>query len=292
MIKNIVLSASGSKFFIHFGFLKYLEKNDMIKNIETIIGCSGGAIVGFLLCLGCNVDTIVEVFLNIEYEKIKNIDTESILGFFENWGLDNGQGFERILRIFLKNILDTSKITFKELYDKTNINLVVTASNICKNTEVFFDYKTYADLDVISALMASMSIPIMFVPKKINSDVYVDGALLCCYPIEYIETNESIKKEETLGIVIISKSQICIDESNDTCIINSKIEIDTFQTYLITLLHSNMTQQLKRIYKKYKDITILAYNDRNGLDFEMSREEKLELINEGEKYTKDFLEAK
>lgn len=292
MIKNIVLSASGSKFFIHFGFIKYLEKHDMIKNIETIIGCSGGAVVGFLLCLGYNVDTIVEVFLNIEYDKIKNINTESVLCFFENWGLDNGEGFERILRIFLKNILNTSKITFKELYDKTNINLVVTASNICKNTEVFFDYKTNADLDVISAIMASVCIPIMFTPKKINNEIFVDGALLCCYPIEYIETDESIKQEETLGIVIISKSQICIEEINDKCIINSKIEIDTFQTYLITLLHSNMTQQLKRIYKKYKDITILAYNDRNGLDFEMSKKERLDLIDEGENYTKTFLENK
>lgn len=296
MIKNIVLSASGSKIFIHCGFLKYLEKNKLLDKLENIIGCSGGAFIGFLITIGYNIDTIIEVFLNINYDKLKKIDSDSILNFFDNWGIDNSEGFKRVITIFLKTKLNTTNITFKELYDKTNINLVITASNLCKNTEVFFDYIKFPDMDVIQAILMSISIPILFTPKKYDEEIYVDGALLCSYPIEYIEINK-LKYEETLGIVIIPHSYICVKEIKDedkldSCIINSDITIDSFQTYLLTLLHSGSTKQLKNIYKKYKDITILAFNNQNGLDFELTKETRLQLISEGEKYTKEFLDRK
>ena len=47
-IKNLVFSGSGSKIFIHIGFVKYLVENNLFKNVNTFIGTSGGAIVSLL----------------------------------------------------------------------------------------------------------------------------------------------------------------------------------------------------------------------------------------------------
>ena len=63
MIKNLIFGASGSKIFIHLGFIKYLIENNLINEVNRFIGTSGGSIVAFLLSLGYNIEIITELFI-------------------------------------------------------------------------------------------------------------------------------------------------------------------------------------------------------------------------------------
>jgi hypothetical protein len=297
MIKNLVFSASGSKIFIHLGFLKYLGDNNLLDTVDTFVGCSGGSIMALIISLGYDLKTITELFLKLDSEKLKKIDTDSVLNFFDNYGLDNGNNMERALRIILKTQHGKETISFKELFETYGKRLIICSVNLQKHQEEFFDYLNNPDMDVITAVLMSLSIPIMFSPREFNNDLYVDGGLICPYPINIIEIDDSIKRDETLGIVM--SPQYCISKDNveyEFVFCNKDlvqhVEINTFEKYLFSVLSCGSIKLLKERYDKYKDISVLVVNDQNGLNFEVNRSLREDLIQEGYNYTKHFFEMK
>ena len=58
MINNIVFSGGGIKGLIFIGCLKYLEENNLLKNIKAISGTSIGGVFSFLLNIGVIQDTL------------------------------------------------------------------------------------------------------------------------------------------------------------------------------------------------------------------------------------------
>ena len=289
-IKNLVFSGSGSKIFMHIGFVKYLVENKLFSNINTFIGTSGGAIMSTILAIGYNLDIISELFLKLKYEQLEKIDTYSVLNFFDTYGIDSGENMERVLRIMLKNKLGSTHLTFKELYEKTGNSLVVCSTNINKHKEVFFDKKNYPDLDVIEATLMSLSIPLLFVPRKYNNDMYVDGGIMCHYPIEYIENND-LDINETIGFVIVPDYYMC---SSNICdqLDKPPANISTFESFIFNVIGCSMIKNLKRDYEKHKDITVLAINNKNSFDFFISNESKEEYILNAYNYTSEFFAKK
>ena len=168
LIETIVFSGSGSKIFMHIGFVKYLVENNLYSKVNTFIGTSGGAIVATLLALNYDIDTLTELFMKLKYKQLEKIDSDSILNFFDTYGIDSGENMERALRIMLKNKIGTTHLTFGELFSKTNNNLVICATNLQRHQEVFFDNVKYPNLDVIEAILMSYSCSFFIYSKKVS----------------------------------------------------------------------------------------------------------------------------
>ena len=285
-IKTLVFSGSGSKIFMHIGFVKYLVDNDLFKNVDTFIGTSGGAIVSLLLSVNYDIDTLTELFIKLKYEQLEKIDSDSILNFFDTYGIDTGENMERALRIMLKNKIGKSYITFKELYEETHNNLVICATNLHRHQEVYFDRNNYPDCDIIEAAVMSIAIPLLYTPRTYKDEFYVDGGLLNHYPIEYIET-VNMKRDETLGILILPDYNMC--NSNDESGVNNKIDIPSFESYILNILGCSSIQKLKFTFDKYKNNTVLVVNNNNGLNFNVTKEMKKQYMIEAYESTKRFL---
>jgi predicted acylesterase/phospholipase RssA len=80
-IKNIVLSGGGHTLYQSLGIIQTLEKNDIwkIENIEKIYGTSAGALLGAILCLKFDWDTLNDYFLNRPWKDVFNVDINTIL---------------------------------------------------------------------------------------------------------------------------------------------------------------------------------------------------------------------
>ena len=89
------------------------------------------------------------MFIKLKYEQLEKIDSDSILNFFDTYGIDSGENMERALRIMLKNKIGKSYITFKQLYEETENNLVICATNLQRHQEVYFDRYNHPECDVI-----------------------------------------------------------------------------------------------------------------------------------------------
>ena len=284
-IKNLVFSGSGSKIFIYIGVIKYLLETDKLKEITTFVGTSGGSIIALFLVLDYEYDSILDLFIKINLDYLKKMDSVDVLNFFDSYGIHDLTECERILRIILNAKVGHHNISFKELYEITNKKLVVCATNIHKYKTVFFSHINYPDMDVIKAITMSICIPFFFKPITYENELYVDGSITCHYPIEYFKDPEELVY--TLGILIVPDYYICQDDELGTtfnCI--KKAKIDTIEDYIFTVLGCPIFKTIQDVYNKYKQNTVLIINNFNGFNFDISEDEKMKFLDEGYKITK------
>jgi NTE family protein len=161
---GLVLSGGGARGFAHLGFIQALNESGIFP--EIISGTSAGALVGVLYADGHTPREILHL-----------MNVGSRLDFMRpavpREGLLQINGIAKIL----KNNLRAS--TFEEL----KIPLYVTATDLNNGKAEYF-----CKGDLINAVIASASIPVLFQPVLINNIHYVDGGVLDNLPLRPIES--------------------------------------------------------------------------------------------------------
>jgi NTE family protein len=268
MIENIVFSGAGSRIYIFLGFIKALDEHNILSNIKSVIGTSSGALIAVLCILDFKYSEIEEIMLKINTSNLKNISSENIINFFNDYGLDDGKNFHRIIKIILNIKVKNENITFKELFELTNKRLIITATCVNNMNIEYFDHINTPDIPVITVLLMSISIPIIFKPIKLENKYYVDGGLISHYPIDFFKD----EKDKTLGILVTSS-------------MNNVKEINNFKDYIYNIMTCPLTNLVKNCYNNYKDNTVLIENNSNFIDFNIEYNTKISLIEEGYKAT-------
>jgi NTE family protein len=160
---GIVLSGGAVRGFAHVGVLKSLNEHGIFPDV--IAGASAGSIAGALYADGKTPDEILKVF-----------EKKSLYKFFEfivpKKGLVKLTGMHDALKQSL------SAKTFEEL--KIPFYVAITDLNNAKSV-----YINKGDL--VSMVIASSTIPIIFTPVIIDGVYYVDGGVLNNLPLEPIE---------------------------------------------------------------------------------------------------------
>jgi len=266
MIKNLILSSGGVNGYFFVGGLKYLVENNLLGNLENILGTSAGSLFGFLFLLGFTLDEIEELVIKMTPDHLLNITGESVLSFLEDYGIDNGEKFEKILKIVGKRKLNNPNITFKELYQLTNITFTVSTLNLNKRKLIYFSHKNYPDLEIFKAIRMSASIPILFKPVLFENDFYLDGGAMDPCSLNYFKS-----PKETLALMING---------------NEMKEINNIKDFLITLMCSPIQKVAEDYYDK-PNIIIYDNKDNEGLNFEIKSEKIAELIKLGYEITKE-----
>ena len=274
MIENLVFSGAGVKIYTFIGFIKALEEFDILKNVKSFIGTSSGSLIAALCVLDFKYKDIEDILLKINVSTLKSIDTENIMNFFNNYGLDYGKNFSRLFKIVLQRKVNNENITFKEMYDLTNKRLIVTAT--CVNTmEIeYFDHINTPDTPVLTAILMSISIPFIFNPVIVDKKFYVDGGFIRHYPIDFFEN----EKKKTLGVLV----------SNS---FNKFKEITNIKDYTMNILQCSFVNLLKNCYTNYKENTILIENNDTALDFDIEYNTKIALIDNAYAITKKRIET-
>jgi NTE family protein len=268
MIENIVFSGAGSRIYIFLGFIKALDEHNILSNVKSVIGTSSGALIAVLCVLDFKYSEIEEIMLKINTSNLKNISSENIINFFNDYGLDDGKNFHRIIKIILNIKVKNENITFKELFELTNKRLIITATCVNNMNIEYFDHINTPDIPVITVLLMSISIPIIFKPIKLENKYYVDGGLISHYPIDFFKD----EKDKTLGILV-------------TTSMNNFKEINNIKDYIYNIMTCPLTNLLKNCYNNYKDNTVLIENNSNFIDFNIEYNTKINLIEEGYKAT-------
>lgn len=157
---GLVLSGGGTRGFAHLGVIKALEEAGIKPDI--ISGVSAGSIAGAFYADGNDPESTLEILAK-----------HKLLDYLEfsipQKGLVRMTGFEKTLKEHLH------AKTFEEL--KTP--LIVFATDMNNATYVRFDSG-----DLVIAIKASSSIPIIFPPVKIDGHFFLDGGVINNFPVE------------------------------------------------------------------------------------------------------------
>lgn len=160
---GLVLSGGGARGFAHLGVIQALNEAGIFPDV--LAGTSAGAIVGALYTDGYTPKEIMK-FMN-STSRLHYISPTVPKG-----GLLQISGVIKILKDHLR------AKTFEEL----KIPLYVTATDLNNGKAVYF-----SEGELLSPVIASASIPVIFKPVIINNIQYVDGGVLDNLPIRPIE---------------------------------------------------------------------------------------------------------
>ncbi len=172
----LVLGSGGIKCIASIGLLKVLQREHIVPNI--IVGCSGGSLFGAVYATGEHPDNIEALVLKLwqkkEFRDIKYFDFlkmffPKLLRYNESFGIIRGNRIEKIFREYFRGAT----------IENTKIPLQLVATDFFSGETVVLDKGSIAE-----AVRASISIPVLFQPKKIAGRVLIDGAVSNPLPID------------------------------------------------------------------------------------------------------------
>ncbi|PKM64780.1 MAG: patatin [Firmicutes bacterium HGW-Firmicutes-20] len=197
-VVGIALSGGGSRGVAHLGVLKAFE--ELGVNIQVLSGTSAGSIAATLYASGLSTDEIYKVMKDKKF-----IDFAKIILPVD--GLMNLDNLRKNLNEIIKN---------KDFSDMSK-KLYIALTNLYTGE---IEYRNSGN--VIDAVIASSSIPILFSPVEIDGQKYVDGGVLDNLPIKPllndcdiiiavdVMTTETLTKIENLHDIAVRTFQLSI----------------------------------------------------------------------------------
>jgi NTE family protein len=187
----------------HIGVLEAMEEEGI--KIDAIAGTSSGSIIAALYAFGIDLKEIKS-----SAEKLHMSDIFKLR--LPRMGLASTEGIGKLI----KSSIGDARI------EDAKIPLVIPAVNLITGKPYPFTHGPVTD-----AVMASSAIPGIFVPVRIDNQLYVDGSLLADVPCQILKMNgvdfiigvdlvdqETFKKEPTNIFDVIMKSiHIMINET-------------------------------------------------------------------------------
>ena len=199
-IKNLVFSGGGPSMIQTIGAIQCIEEHKFIDitNIETIYGTSAGAIVGTLLCLKFEWETINDYIIKRPWHEVFPINVQNIFDAYTKKGIFDIKTIDKCFKPLLAAKDLFMEITMKELYEYSQIELHFFTFEINNFKLEDISYLTNPDLKLLTALQMTCGIPILVTPVCFDGKCYIDGGIMCNYPLKYcLESGK--KEEETLG---------------------------------------------------------------------------------------------
>lgn len=241
---------------------------------------------------------------------------------YRNYGLCKGINARKWLVEIIRDKTDLDDPTFKELYSsKHGVGLrkmYFIGANLSNETSEIYSLEDTEKMKVADAVRISMSFPLAFTPIE-NNGASVDGGIIRNYPIRlfdkvrYIEGTKNLDKnteiykdrngrenitrkenkwfrnEETLGFRLDSEEEI------DWFTRNKKPkpdEIDNIWEFSLGFINTILSVQ-QSYHRRTQDWERTAYIETLGvrtLDFDLDRSKKLDLIEEGRRGVKKWLQ--
>jgi NTE family protein len=151
------------------GALEYIHQNKLL-DLKTFYGCSVGSLIGVLYISGVSPTRILSIIINLDLSQFIKYD-------FSNMKTNKSLLDNKLLMELADNLDEYKDITIEQFSDKYKVDINIYATNINTYEYTNFNKKTFPEIRIKDAIMASMSVPFIFPPVKIGDDYYIDGCV-------------------------------------------------------------------------------------------------------------------
>ncbi len=318
--KNLVMEGGGVRGLAYPGALEVLEQKGILQNIENVAGSSAGAIAGLVVSLGYSSQKIDSILQTLEIAEFN--DGKFFFGKIrrikKQYGMYKGDAFESWLSHLIESKTGNADLTFENLHNLhlTNKNFrdfYCTGTNISKQKLEVLSWKTFPEMKLKTAVHISSCIPFYFVPVAIDSagneilskdssadfDYYVDGGMLCNYPISIFDScsdggNPMVCKSlvlnpQTLGLKLERGDQIKEFDEGKTQI--APYEINNMKQYssaVMNLMMETINRRTPDLSNERGRTIYISYGVISGRPRKVSIKEKDFLYTNGKVAANDF----
>lgn len=186
-IKHLVISGGGPVLIHVLGAIQHLEENNYLdrKEIKSIYGTSAGAIVGALLCLGFDWETIRDYIIKRPWQDVFPVKVQNIFDAYTKKGVFDIKTFEKCFKPLLDAKDINMDVNLEDFYKLSNIELHLFAFEINEYKIHDVSYLTHPKLSLLSAIQMSCALPLLVTPVCIEDQCFIDGGFSCNYPLNY-----------------------------------------------------------------------------------------------------------
>jgi predicted acylesterase/phospholipase RssA len=272
----VVFSGGGTKGVAYIGVLKKLrelekENNSNLRiDIKRIICVSIGCLFGLVLLLNYDYEEIEEEIMEKDFKLLQDI---KISNFVSKYGLDSGKNIIRWIETLIIKKGLSKDITFLDLYEYTQKQYTILATNLNKHKLTTFNYIHTPNVKVTDAIRMSTSIPFVFTKMIYKGDVHVDGGVISNFPMHLVEDDIP----NVLGIRLISMDEKTLDGIDN--------KVDDITGFCVNVMSCFMAHREKQSVQsnKYADYTMLVRTGdlTNTIKFDMDLSTKRGLIDRG-----------
>ncbi len=204
---GLVLSGGGARGVAHLGVIDVLEEHRI--PIDFISGASMGSLIGGLYAIGYSTESLHALVDTTDWEYVLSLTEETDRrDLFIDQKLTPKRGlftlrFDGIVPVIPASITPAQRLSnfinqlvlqgiyhAEDSYDNLRIPFRTVATDIVTGDRIVFDRG-----DLVQALRASISIPLVFSPVRMNDMMLVDGGLVANIPVD-------IAREQNCDIVI------------------------------------------------------------------------------------------
>jgi predicted acylesterase/phospholipase RssA len=220
-IKHLVISGGGPLGIRFLGVLETLNMENYwnIEEIESIYGTSIGSVLGAMICLKYDWETLDNYIINRPWHDSIKVTPKQLFESYYNKGLFN----KKIVEIIFKPLLEakglTLSITLEELFNYSGIDLHIFTFEVNSFETKELSHSSNPNLLLLDALFMSSALPGLFIPTIKDNSCYIDGGIMCNFPIneclrDHPEENECLGVLYSHGEIHKSIPNLSIDESS------------------------------------------------------------------------------
>lgn len=237
-VKHLVISGGGPIMVQVLGAIQHLEQNNFIdmKNIESIYGTSAGAIVGILICLKYDWETINDYIIKRPWQDVFPIKVQTIFDAYTKKGIFDIKTIEKCFKPLLDAKDISMDINLEDFYKFSGVELHMYSFEINEYKACDISYLTHPKLSLMTAVQMTCALPVLVTPVCIEDKCYIDGGMSCNYPLsfciasgkihdeilgfknKYSDKKESINSESTLLDFLLSFLFKAVFSINTDCI--------------------------------------------------------------------------
>lgn len=238
-IKHLVFSGGGPIMLQILGAIQEIEKKNFfdLNNIESIYGTSAGAIIGVLICLKFDWETINDYIIKRPWQDVFQIKIEKILDAYKNKGVFDLKIIEKCFKPLFDAKDIPIDINLEDFYKLTNIELHVFSFEVNEYIVKDISYLTFPKLSLLTAIQMTCAIPILISPVCVEDTCFIDGGISCNYPLSYCISSGK-NADEILGF----KNKY---EENKNIINNESNILDFLLGFLFKTISSFNTDKLQ-----------------------------------------------
>ncbi len=321
-IKNLVLEGGGVRGIAYAGALMELEGMHKLDSLERVAGTSAGAIAAVLYGLGYRGEEMSQIISTLDVKSFNDSRWFFIGGIrrlFKKYGWYRGEKFRKWMDELILDKTGNANLTFGELHlmAKKNKNLkdvYMTGTNLTLQRTEIFSYERYPDMELRTAVRASMGIPFYFQALVIDDkgmvihnkkhmhegNIIVDGGVMANFPIHVFDYTKYFMKNgdstlavnpQTIGMRLDSYEQIESDKEGDGLI---SMEITSFRSFanaFYSIIIENLNRQTLTQEDWARTISINTV-DISAKIKQISQDEKTKLINSGKRGVEEYFNRK
>lgn len=186
-IKHLVISGGGPIMIQIMSAIQELERKEFLKmqNIESIYGTSAGAIIGIMISLKFDWDTLNDYIIKRPWQDVFPIKVQNVLDAYTKKGIFDIKTVEKCFKPLFDAKDISLDINMEDFYQLTKIELHIFSFEVNEYKVVDISYKSYPKLKVLEAILMTCALPVLITPVCIDDKCFMDGGVGCNYPLNF-----------------------------------------------------------------------------------------------------------